>query len=60
MDFNSKQNSKLKNHSILNEKIYENFDGIHKEMLHIIFFSTRLGMALITVVNGVQGLRKNW
>ena len=38
MDFNPKQDSKLKNHRILNEKIYENFDGIHQEMLLVRFF----------------------
>ena len=38
MDFNPKQNSKLKNHSILNAKVYENFDGIHQEMLLVLFY----------------------
>ena len=39
MDFNSKQNSKLKNNSFFNEKIYENVNGIHQEMLAVLFFS---------------------
>ena len=55
MDFNPKQNSKLKNHSILNERIYENFDGIHQEMLQVLFFPTR---PTISVANGIQEFRK--
>ena len=38
MDFNSEQNSKLKNNSVFNEKIYENFNGINQELLPVLYF----------------------